>query len=626
MRGMTRALLVVSALCCLVFLDGCYCARGGRRESRSFAAQRLRHERERESLVDTFFETPEGAEPGSNASWAWPRGFLGPQFSFDELSTERLQGKLREELREYAGRRVRESEKVGGADPEWFGFIPDYVGTLMPESVQGHVVEGHCYKEVGFEMDIREGVGTELRMIFYLAEAKGEWYKPCVESMVVFSGSGFKMLNFGQGGTHKVIWTTKELTEQEMWYLYNRGLHVFLFRKGSWASIIEDVYHTLSLFVPFGTQDVNPYSERDNLEFLRQYQQIKPYMEPRNGGQGTGPISLNSSLIHSGDFMGILRLDGLDPMLAWATGSTTGHTAIALRKPEVEGPGGLHICESTAKDAYWDTNGIQCTPFEEWLQKASKAEHHVVWAPLAPEYRRKFNEVQAWEFFESVEGLDYGYENMLFSWLDTFEANYPCIPPKYDRCFSWILLEVLAIFFDRVSTSVAQKIWLQAFNKRVGTTGLHTLDLFRTYLEKKPEGMDSTQFLSGLPAIPEQDGWEYQMFPNMTQTGPAMVCSVFVCRIWKEAGLFQEIGNKVNCGEFTPYDVHKLGIFDANFDFPEECDSGEGSQHQGGDTKVCQIMGKYTLHLNDHNTVDMSSHMAEACPSFPPKYERSPTC
>lgn len=572
-----------------------------------------------DALVDAFFETP-----AENASWAWPRGFLGPQFAFGELSTDRLHDRLREEVRRDVMRRVASGEDVGDAKAEWFGFLPSYLGTIMPQAMEGHATEGHCYKEIGFEVDRSEEVGTELHMLFFLGDKREEIFEPCVETLVIFSGNGFKVLNFAQGGAHKVTWDTKELTSDENWYLYERGLHVFLFRKGSWASIIRDAVKTASLFVPFATRDVNPFSERDNLAYLKEYQGIKPFMEPRDPARAASPLQLNSSLIHSGDFFGILRLDGLDPTLAWATGSTTGHTAVALRRPSVEGQGELHVCESTAKDAYWDTNGIQCTPYEVWLAKAQRAEHHVVWAPLAPEYRRKFNEVKAWEWFEQVEGLDYGYENMIFSWIDTVEMNYPCVPPKFDRCMSWILLEVLAIFYDRISTVVAQKMWLQALNKRVGTMGLSTLQVIRKFLEGRPQNEDKTLYLSELPTIPEQDDWTYEMFPNMTMTGPSMVCSVFVCRTWKEAGVFQEVGSNVNCGEFTPYDVHKLQIFDPSFDFPEQCDRSDESSDEG--TRTCQIMGKYTLNLNDHNTVPLKEHMAEGCPSFPPKYEREKDC
>ena len=95
------------------------------------------------------------------------------------------------------------------------------------------------------------------------------------------------------------------------------------------------------------------------------------------------------SLIKSGDTFQILRLDGLDPMIAWAMGSATGncsllllncfylyiyisntvnyiityamligHTTVAMWK-DTE----LFVCESNAKSGYWPINGIQCNKY-----------------------------------------------------------------------------------------------------------------------------------------------------------------------------------------------------------------------------------------------------------------------
>ena len=52
-------------------------------------------------------------------------------------------------------------------------------------------------------------------------------------------------------------------------------------------------------------------------------------------------VEIDESLIHSGDFFGIIRLDGLDPLLAWGMGSSTGHNTMAHRIN-----GSLHVCES----------------------------------------------------------------------------------------------------------------------------------------------------------------------------------------------------------------------------------------------------------------------------------------
>jgi hypothetical protein len=100
-------------------------------------------------------------------------------------------------------------------------------------------------------------------------------------------------------------------------------------------------------------------------------------------------------------------MDGLDPMLAWTMGSTTGHTTVALWDRRQSGDV-LMICESTAKDSYWPTNGIQCTQYDVWMAQAKEAGFNAVHLPLISQYRSAFNETAAWEWFHSVEGVDYG--------------------------------------------------------------------------------------------------------------------------------------------------------------------------------------------------------------------------
>ena len=58
---------------------------------------------------------------------------------------------------------------------------------------------------------------------------------------------------------------------------------------------------------------------------------------------------MDESLIGSGDFFGILRMDGLDPMLAWGMGATTGHTVVGMRDPITDE---LFIHESQVNSSY----------------------------------------------------------------------------------------------------------------------------------------------------------------------------------------------------------------------------------------------------------------------------------
>jgi len=55
----------------------------------------------------------------------------------------------------------------------------------------------------------------------------------------------------------------------------------------------------------------------------------------------TRTYDYDESLINSGDFLSITRLDGLDPIIMYGTGSHAGHSVMALRMD-----GELYIVES----------------------------------------------------------------------------------------------------------------------------------------------------------------------------------------------------------------------------------------------------------------------------------------
>jgi len=102
----------------------------------------------------------------------------------------------------------------------------------------------------------------------------------------------------------------------------------------------------------------------------------------------------------------------------------------------------LYVVESTVQDSYWPTDGIQKTPWDQWLAQAKAAGYMAVWAPIDPAVGATFNVTAAWEFFESVQGLAYGYHNFLFGWIDTVKDNFPCLPPDYTQCLQSQFLEI----------------------------------------------------------------------------------------------------------------------------------------------------------------------------------------
>lgn len=107
----------------------------------------------------------------------------------------------------------------------------------------------------------------------------------------------------------------------------------------------------------------------------------------------TEKVDIDPDLIQSGDYIAVMRLDGLDQIIMYGTGSHSGHSVMALRFED-----GLHIVES--QDAwYWPTHGIQRTPWDKWLKQAENADFHVTWMPLSDSMRAKFNETAAREYF-----------------------------------------------------------------------------------------------------------------------------------------------------------------------------------------------------------------------------------
>jgi hypothetical protein len=57
-------------------------------------------------------------------------------------------------------------------------------------------------------------------------------------------------------------------------------------------------------------------------------------------------------------------------------------------------------------------------------------------------------------------------------------------------------------------------------------------------------------------AIPEQDGWIYK---GEHHDGESFVCSVYVARLWKEAGIFGNLS--IIAAEQTPKDLYQMDIF-----------------------------------------------------------------
>ncbi|KAL3733524.1 hypothetical protein ACJRO7_022961 [Eucalyptus globulus] len=318
------------------------------------------------------------------------------------------------------------------------------------------------------------------------------------------------------------------------------------------------------------------WGEKSNIDFLKKHMGASFEQCPQ-------PWVTNISIddIHSGDFLAISKIRG-----RW---------------------GGFETREMGQWCICWS---------HSWLNK-DDSNPHIALLPLHPDMRAKFNETAAWKYAQSMNGKPYGYHNMLFSWIDTIDANYP---PPLD---AHVVASVMTVW-NQMQPAYAANMWNEALNKRLGTElpshsicnslcdimhlGLDLLDLM---VETEMRGSSFAELLT----IPKQDDWVYS-------DGKSTSCVVFVLERDKAAGLFDPISSSIQVTEFTIKDAYSLRFFENNSScLPKWCDDGDDVE-----LLFCQIRGRYRMELLGYIIVDPYPHMNEMCPSLPPKYSRPSDC
>jgi len=487
-----------------------------------------------------------------------------------------------------------EFRSIGDRDPYgYYQFVPLYINSL--NNTEGASVSWNapCF---GPTTAVLTKTTREESIISI--ETTQNNTESCEDFYAIGTVQDIVFVRIEKTGVREVKWDLILVRDAQRWDVNNNGFRIFRFLNDA-SKTIDYALQTFELFTPMLEGPGIPEElQRLNMDFLKNYPE---FVYPR---RKTGDVTLNASLIQSGDFFGITRPDGLDPMIIFGMGGTTGHTATALWIDDE-----LYVCESTVNSVYWPTNGVQKTPYETWIKQAQEASYLTVHVPLSPEYAAKYNATSALEFFNTVEGLNYGYHNFLFGWVDTPNSNFPCLPPHYpgSECLTEELLQVISGVIDIGSPSTATLMYNEALNFRINATMNTTAEIYQYAWEQK-----SLSF-GELIVIPEQDDWVYS-------DGKNMVCDVFVCSMWKAAGLFGDLVDEFQCSELTPFDVYRLNFFDTSGNRPQQCVDADP------DLPFCQLMGNYELNLPKYNTVAPYANMAQTCPGQPPNYSRPVNC
>lgn len=473
-----------------------------------------------------------------------------------------------------------ENRKQHGNIGDFYYFLPNVRAILKAE---GDNVEfsNDCFKSSSIKIVSLGSNEIEVEL-----EVNNSTSLTCSDSYLLTTSLVHHPIDVFVHGKHKI--TITNLKESDINEIKVNGIRLLGFCEGALKSIYS-LYDTLKLYLGgFSTKHshVTNYMKKANLDFIKRYVGL----DYKDRGEASKKILDIKKEIKSGDFVAIVRLDGLDELIMMGTGSSIGHTCVAVWIDNE-----LYVVES--QDGwYWPKHGIQRNKFDEWVQYAFNADFNVVIVPLKPEAREKLNVEKSLEWFYSVEGLNYGYHNFLFSWLDTHK-NFPSYMDNE------IFLPLFGIF-AQVSSSTFSLIAGEGLNMRVGTKGLPFNEILNEAAKKNLTFED-------LITIPEQQGWKYS-------DGENYVCSCFCAGFYKAGGLFDDL--EIQPQEFTPKDIYQLNFFDTNYNKPEVCKEADP------ETPYCQIMGSNRVVFRGVGTINPYNKMNQRCESQAPDFIRNEGC
>jgi len=269
----------------------------------------------------------------------------------------------------------------GETNHEFGEFFPVFLGSLNESETSVSTTEGRCYENISMEYKQVDATTFELDL-----KLSGKKSALCVENILFANTEIFHDEVFVLPGSRKI---TFDMSNPDTAADVNfNGIHAFLFCDGI-VGEVESIVKSLSAFIgglgpnpdiPFFGSHVPEYMEKANIEFLCQAME---YCMVEREIQDLSE-DFDSSLIKKGDFFPVQRMDGLDEIVMYGSGSHSGHSVMAMRFEE--DPDQLYIVESQAA-WYWPTKNLQRTKWETWIQQAKNADFNVAWLPMREEVR-----------------------------------------------------------------------------------------------------------------------------------------------------------------------------------------------------------------------------------------------
>lgn len=479
-----------------------------------------------------------------------------------------------------------EIQKCGTNGAFYAKFLATTQGIIKPgETTQ---IKGRCFRNLQLILSETDS--------FFNMRLQGDFKEMWWCNDFVFLSTGrsndFVHMKWNIEYEHKFM--KADMSSLEIGHVRTRGIRVMLPCVRMVDMPVSFVITMMAFFGGLGTNPDTPifgskvpeYMLKANLEWTsvmtsHNYERIAD----------SSIIVIDKKDIKSGTLIGTHRFDMVNTIIELGSGSRVGHTAMTIWHDEE-----LYVIESKTI-WYWPVKGIQINKWEDWLRMADNGDMNVILLPLKGEFQEKFDEQKAWDWFQQLKGLDYGYQNFLFGLIDTIDKN---TPEFMDLNFIAMILSVV----EKFSPHAVKTIMIEAINMRLGSNAQNMPEVWE---ELYRHGLSLEEVLSTV----EKEGWQYS-------SGSSYTCSAFVTSVYKKAGLFGDL--EIESTEFTPKDVYELEFFDlTGTKVPESC------QHRA-EQGFCQIMGKVKIVLGKASFVKPYSNMNEKCPSMAPLYERKDGC
>ena len=232
-------------------------------------------------------------------------------------------------------------------------FIPVAVGHINLDQPTVTYGNGLCFKNITFSYS-QSGTGNDVGDVTITIDTESPDALLCSDWFFFGTTELYHVDTFYFSGKHTVTFTG--ISDNAKADIIENGVRIYMFCDGYVDTFIS-AYNSLLAFVgglgtdptiPIWGSHVPEYMEKANVDFLRELMGME--LEVRQ----TQEYEYDSNLIQSGDFIAITRLDGVDPIIIYGSGTHAGHSVMAIRDENNE----LYIIESP-DGWYWPRHGIQ---------------------------------------------------------------------------------------------------------------------------------------------------------------------------------------------------------------------------------------------------------------------------